>query len=392
MRSFKSRLLSGTIKSVKPLITGFNIPRQRQGMELLKIFRPKPKDVQLREALGCPVSAKWAVPDTLIEGKAVLYTHGGSYVSGSPETHIPIICRLAEQSRFAVLAYDYRLAPEHPFPAALEDAVAAFDYLLAEGYTEKDIVLCGDSAGGGLTLALVMKLRELGRTLPAAVCVISPWTDLTESGDSHYSRGEVDPMISSEELREAAALYAGTQDLKNPYISPLFGDFTGFPPTLIQVGGDEVLLDDSRRLAERMQAQGAEAHITLYEGLWHVFHMFDIPEAYHAIEQIALFFHRMLEMDGFRRRVVRPGAKYRHFKGKEYRVLAVARHSETMEEMVVYQQLYGEKGVWVRPLEMFLDVVERDGRRIARFEEVAEDGAPAEEPPFLEGTAPEGSR
>ena len=357
MPSFKSRLLSGTIKSVKPLITGFNIPRQRQGMELLKIFRPKPKDVQLREAMGCPLPAKWAVPEALIEGKAVLYTHGGSYVSGSPATHIPIICRLAEKSNFAVLAYDYRLAPEHPYPAALEDAVTAFDYLLAEGYTEKDIVVCGDSAGGGLTLALVMKLRELGRPLPAAVCVLSPWTDLTESADSHYSRAAADPMISSEELREAAAL---------------FGEYAGFPPTLIQVGGDEVLLDDSRRLAERMQAQGAEVHIDLYEGLWHVFHMFDIPEAYEAIEKIALFFHMMLEVDGLKRRVIRPGAKYRHFKGKEYRVLAVARHSETLEEMVVYQQLYGEQGVWVRPLEMFLEIVERDGKRMYRFEEVPE--------------------
>ncbi len=375
MPSFKSRLLSGAIKSVKPLITGFTIPRQRQGMELLKIFRPKPKDVQLREAVGCPLPAKWAVPETLIEGKAVLYTHGGSYVSGSPETHIPIICRLAEKSHFAVLAYDYRLAPEHPYPAALEDAVAAFDYLLAEGYTEKDIVVCGDSAGGGLTLALVMKLRELGRPLPAAVCVISPWTDLTESSDSHYSRAAADPMISSEELREAAALYAGAENLKHPYLSPLFGEYAGFPPTLIQVGGDEVLLDDSRRLAERMQAQGAEVHIDLYEGLWHVFHMFDIPEAYEAVEKIALFFHMMLEVDGLKRRVIRPGAKYRHFKGKEYRVLAVARHSETLEEMVVYQQLYGERGVWVRPLGMFLEIVERDGKRMYRFEEVPEDAA-----------------
>ena len=280
-----------------------------------------------------------------------------------------------------MLAYDYRLAPEHPFPAALEDAAAAFDYLLAEGYGEKDIVLCGDSAGGGLTLALVMKLRESGRPLPAAVCVISPWADLTESGDSHYAKAQADPLISSEELREAATLYAGTEDLRNPFLSPLFGDFSGFPPTLIQVGGDEVLLDDSRRLAERMQAQGVEVHITLYEGLWHVFHMFDIPEAHEAVGKIALFFRRVLEVGGLRRRTVCPGAKYRHFKGKEYRVLAVARHSETLEEMVVYQQLYGDQGVWVRPLEMFLETVERDGRRLYRFTRVAEDGTELEPPP-----------
>lgn len=380
MPSFKSRLMRGTIKSVKPLLTSFDIPRQRRGMELLRFVRPKPKDVKLKAAEGCPLPAKWAIPDRLTAGKAILYTHGGSYVSGSPETHIPIVCRLAQASRFAVLAYDYRLAPEHPYPAALDDAVAAFDFLLMQGYDPSDIVVCGDSAGGGLTLALVMALRDRGRALPAAVCVISPWTDLTESGDSHYEKAETDPLISSEELREAAVLYAGGEDLKNPYLSPLFGNFAGFPPTLIQTGGDEVLLDDSRRLVDRMRADGADVSFALYEGLWHVFHMFDVPEAFEAIGSIAQFFHMVLGTDGLVRRALHPGAVYRHFKGKEYRVLSVARHSETLEEMVVYQQLYGERSIWVRPLSMFLEVVERDGKRMYRFEEATgEAGEPSAE-------------
>ena len=127
-----------------------------------------------------------------------------------------------------VFAYDYRLAPEHPFPAALQDAQTAFDYLLSLGYAEEDILLCGDSAGGGLTLALAPSLRDRGRTFPAALVLLSPWTDLTESLDSHFQNEECDPLISSEELREAALLYAGKEDLRNPYLSPLYGDFSGF--------------------------------------------------------------------------------------------------------------------------------------------------------------------
>lgn len=275
----------------------------------------------------------------------------------------------------AGLAYEYRLAPEFPYPAALEDAAAAYAYLLGQGFAAQDVALCGDSAGGGLTLALTMKLRDEGKELPAALAVLSPWTDLTESLDSHYSNTAADPVISSEELREMALLYAGGADLHTPYISPLYGDFTGFPPTLIHVGSDEVLLDDSRELALRMQAQGVEVDIDVYEGMWHVWHMFDVEEARTAIRKIQWFLHTQLQVGGLKKRTVRPGAVYRHFKGREYRALYVARHSETMEELVVYQQLYGDGGVWVRPLDMFLGTVERDGETRYRFEEIDGGGA-----------------
>lgn len=373
MPSFKSKLLSGTMKSVKPILTGMRIPEQRKGMNLLHYIHPKPKDVRLQEAEECPLPGKWAIPRNRIPGKAILYTHGGAYVYGSPSTHEALISRLAEKSGVAVFAYDYRLAPEHPFPAALEDAVAAFDYLLAQGMEPRDIVLCGDSAGGGLSLALALALRDRGRQLPAALAVISPWTDLTESGDSHYRNAEIDPLISSEELREDALLYAGNQDLHNPYISPLYGDFTGFPPVLIHVGTNEVLLDDSRNLALEMDKQGVDVDIDIYEGMWHVWHMYDVPEARAAINKMVWFIQTALELDGMKKRTIRPGARYRHFKGKDYRVLYVARHSETLEEMVVYQQLYGEMGIWVRPLEMFLETVEHGGKQVYRFAEIDDD-------------------
>lgn len=375
MSSFKSKLLSGTIKKVKPVFTNFPISKQRMGMQLLNHIRNKPKNVHLREEKIGSMTALWAIPENRLDGKVILYTHGGSYVSGSPQTHIPVISRLADTSRIAVMAYDYRLAPEHPYPAALEDAVTAFEYLLSQEYSEENIVVCGDSAGGGLTLAMVMALRDKGKVLPAAVCLLSPWTDLTESSDSHYANMDSDPLISSEELREAAVLYAGEEDFHNPYISPLFGDFTGFPPALIQVGSEEVLLDDSTRLAERLAEKKIEVHIAIYEGMWHVFQTFDVPEAYAAVGDIAEFIHKKIGAENMEERKIHPGAKYRHFKGKYYRVLYVARHSETLEDMVVYQQLYGEHGVWVRPLNMFMETVERDGKRMYRFEEVPEDAA-----------------
>ena len=373
MPSIRSKLLSGTMKSMKPILTGMDIPGQRKGMDLLRYIHPKNRTVELKSVEeGSPRPGKWAVPAEKFEGKMVLYTHGGAYVSGSSATHEPLICRLAEACRLPVLAYDYRLAPEHTYPAALEDAMAMFAWLQERGYAPSDIVVCGDSAGGGLTMALCMALRDRGLALPAAMVLLSPWTDLTENGDTHYSLQEKDPLISSEELREMALLYAGGEDLKNPYVSPFYGDFAGLPPVLIHVGSNEVLLDDSRKLATRMEAQGVEVDIDIYEGMWHVWHMFDVPEARAAIRKIAYYIDTTLEVNGLKKRVVHPGARYRHFKGKEYRVLYIARHSETLEEMVVYQQLYGEMGIWVRPLEMFLETVERDGRIQYRFEEIPE--------------------
>ena len=176
-------------------------------------------------------------------------------------------------------------------------------------------------------------------------------------------------LIDYGKLRNAIVHRAGGEELTHPYLSPLNGDFHGFPPVLIQVGTDEVLLDDSRELAIRMDAQGVDVDIDIYEGMWHVWHMYDVPEANMAVDKIHWFVHVTLKIGGLEKRSVHVGAVYRHFKGKRYRVLSLARHSETLEEMVVYQQLYGEKSVWVRPLEMFLGAVERDGRLVDRFVE-----------------------
>lgn len=312
----------------------------------------------------------WAIPAEETAHKAILYTHGGAYVSGSPSTHEPLICRLAEQCRLPVFAYDYRLAPENLFPAALEDAVTAFDFLLDQGYNPGDIVLCGDSAGGGLTLSLTMALRDRGRALPAALVVISPWTDLTESLDTHYSNTGSDPLISSEELREMGPAVRGGTGFENPVYIAVVRRFHRLSAGAHPRG-------ERRGAAGRFPGaghpdggpggNGGHRHLRRHVAcLAHVRR----GGSRAAIRKIQWFVHAQLEVGGLKKRVIRPGAKYRHFKGKEYRVLYVARHSETLEEMVVYQQLYGEMGVWVRPLEMFLGTVDRDGTTRYRFEEI----------------------
>ena len=373
MPSLKSKLLYGALKSVKPLLTGVDIPKQRKGMDLLRYVYALPKSVELRKAESDGMRGEWAIPAEAVLGKVILYSHGGAYISGSPSTHEPIICRLAEQSHIPVFAYPYRLAPENPFPAALEDAKAAVAYLQSQGYALPDMVFCGDSAGGGLTLALTMALRDAGSALPAALVVISPWTDLAMSRRSHRLNEPLDPLLSLDELRRAARLYAGDTPVRDPYISPLYGDFTGFPPTLIHVGSEGMLLDDAKELATAMDAQGVCADIDIYEGMFHVWHQYDLPEAHAAMEKITSFMYMTLEIGGEKRREIRIGGRYRHFKGRDYRVLHVARDSETLEELVVYQQLYGEGGIWVRPQAMFLEYIERGGRRIPRFAEVDEE-------------------
>ena len=290
MPSFKSKLLSGTMKSVKPIITGLRISEQRKGMNLLQYIHPKPKDVRIKEAEDCPLPGKWAIPQNRTPGKAVLYTHGGAYVYGSPSTHEVIISRLAEKSGVAVFAYDYRLAPEHPFPAALEDAVTAFDYLLQQGFGPRDIVLCGDSAGGGLALALCLYAKDHGLPLPAGIITMSPWTDVSLSGASYEENYTIDPLFgNSKENMLYQCSYIGNANPKNPYLSPLFGDFEGFPPMLMQVGAYEVLLDDTRAAAKKARAEGVKVRCSVYDGMFHVFQMgLDlIPESREAWEEVA---------------------------------------------------------------------------------------------------------
>ena len=226
--------------------------------------------------------------------RTLLYLHGGGYILGSIETHRSMVSRLCDFAGLRGLVVDYRLAPEHPFPAAIEDAEAAYDFLMDEGVSPDALLLAGDSAGGGLSLALLQKLRENGKAQPKAVALMSPWTDLTASGASIETRDARDPMIDPSKMHLAIDWYAPNQDKKNPLISPLFADLTGFPPMLVQVGSEEVLFDDSTRLVEHAKRDKVDVELQIWEDMPHVHqiaHGF-VPEAKAALRDMAAYLDR----------------------------------------------------------------------------------------------------
>ncbi len=221
----------------------------------------------------------------------IIYLHGGGYVAGWAGLCRDLTWRLATLCRVCVLSIDYRLAPEHPFPAALDDAVAAYRWLLAQGADPKRIALMGDSAGGGLVLAAMLRLRDEGVELPAAAVVVSPWTDLALTGPSLHLNAIIDPLIPVELAPRLVDLCLAGANPRNPYASPLYGDPTGLPPTLILVGADEVLRDDAVRMADKMRAAGCHVEIEIWPHMWHVWYMCMrvMPEAKAAIARIATF-------------------------------------------------------------------------------------------------------
>jgi epsilon-lactone hydrolase len=221
----------------------------------------------------------------------VLYLHGGGYVAGSATLYRHFTWRIAASTRSTLLAIDYRLAPEHPFPAALMDAVAAYQWLLAQATNPKSIVIIGDSAGGGLALATLMKLRDLGLPLPAAAIALSPWTDLALTGASLRLNAKADSMLNSEDMQPYADMYLAGTDPKNHYVSPLYDTGAGLPPILILVGSEEVLLDDAVRMAERLRDAGGTVELEIWPRMLHVWPLFVpvMPEAHRAIERMGRF-------------------------------------------------------------------------------------------------------
>ena len=213
---------------------------------------------------------------------------------GSLDTHQELMGRISRQLNATVYGVDYRLAPEHPWPAAVDDAVAAWDWLRASGITSDQAVVAGDSAGGGLSVALLMALKEQDKPMPAGAVLFSPWSDLTGSGESIASRAKADPMIGPDVLKPMAAHYHADNPADLPSISPLFGDLAGLPPLLIQVGDAEILLDDSTRLHERAQAAGTSSTLHVFEEAFHVFQAMPmLPEAAEALEEMAEFCERV---------------------------------------------------------------------------------------------------
>jgi phosphinothricin tripeptide acetyl hydrolase len=226
--------------------------------------------------------------------RAMVYLHGGGYVLGSPQSHRHMIATLALAADAAVLVPDYRLAPEAIFPAALDDAVGAYDWLRGRGWRANQITMAGDSAGGGLCVATLLYLKDRNVALPGAAICISPWTDMTASGASYQTRADVEPLVKAASLRHYADLYRGDRALDDPLLSPLFGDLSGLPPLLIQVGSDEILLDDARELYARAKAAGTDATLEVWQGMFHVWHWFGeyLDEAAAASRNVADFMRR----------------------------------------------------------------------------------------------------
>src|SRR6516164_4697213 len=285
----------------------------RPGMRLL-IKRHKYRDLTIEQHRRIASTAERLVPDppphtrtlTVDAGgvgadlittlasephRHVLFLHGGGFIIGSPALYRHVTWRIAEATRARVLAVDYRLAPEHPFPAALEDAISAYHWLLADGADPRQIAVMGDSAGGGLVFSLMLRLRDEGVVLPGAAVALSPWTDLALTGPSLRLNCVADPLLNAEDPPQFVEDYLAGADPRTPYASPLYGDPAGLPPTMIQVGSDEVLRDDAVRMADRMREAGCHVELEIWPRMPHVWHAFAplIPEAHRAIERVGAF-------------------------------------------------------------------------------------------------------
>jgi acetyl esterase/lipase len=265
-------------------------------LEIWSRFSHAPTDLAYEPVAAGGVRAEWVVPPGASEGRALLYLHGGGYVICSPDTHREMVAHLARASGCRVLLLDYRLAPEFPFPAAVEDAVAAYRWLLAQGYPARGLAVAGDSAGGGLTVAALVAFRYLGLPMPGAAVCFSPWTDLACTGETLASKASEDPIVSRPLLEQLAQTYLAGADPRSPLASPLYADLRGLPPLLVQVGTAETLLDDSRRLADRCREAGVEVSLEEWEGMPHVWHFFVsfLPEAQQAIARAGQFLRQHL--------------------------------------------------------------------------------------------------
>jgi acetyl esterase/lipase len=251
-----------------------SVAERRTAMDAFGDLGSLPPGCQHEPLTANGVKAERVAPAGAAEGRRILYLHGGGYLLGSPRSHRPLVARLADAARATAIAADYRLGPEHRFPAAVEDAVAVWRWMLDEGAEPERTIIAGDSAGGGLTMATALKLKADGLPLPAGLFVISPWADLTQSHATYQSKAGEDPMISLEGLNGMAAEYLGAADPQDPLASPVFGDLSGLPPLLIHVGSEEALLGDSLLLAERAGHARVEVRLEVWPEMIHVWHAF----------------------------------------------------------------------------------------------------------------------
>ncbi|MBI4518222.1 MAG: alpha/beta hydrolase [Deltaproteobacteria bacterium] len=280
----------------RPLEAGPSVSEMRAAIDSMASIAVLPDDVTLDPVDAGGVPAVWVTTPGARRDAVILYLHGGGYVVGSITSHRDLAARLSRAAAARVLLLDYRLAPEHPHPAAVEDATAAYRWLLSTAVAPARIVIGGDSAGGGLTVAALVALRDAGQPLPAAAVCLSPWVDLEGLGDSMTTKAAVDPMVQRDGLSKMAEMYLAGQDPRTPLAAPLYANLSGLPPLLIQVGTAETLLDDSTRLAERARKAGVSVTLEPWEDMFHVWQAFAalLPEGQQAIDRIGTFIRSLL--------------------------------------------------------------------------------------------------
>jgi len=278
------------------VVSGADVLEMRANMEAASAITPVPDGVAFTPVEANGVEAEWADAEGARDDAAIVYLHGGGYALGSLNTHRGLVARLSKVARVRVLSVAYRLGPEHPHPAAVEDAVAAVRFVRASGIAPARTAVAGDSAGGGLTLATLLALRDAGDPLPAAGLCISPWTDLAATGESVTTKADQDPMLRAADLTLMADAYLAGQNPKTPLASPLYAEMAGLPPLLLQVGSAELLLDDSTRVAERARAAGVDVELRVWQDMFHVWHVFAdiLPEGEQAVQEMADFLEKRL--------------------------------------------------------------------------------------------------
>ncbi len=295
----KNAGLMNLIKRMHGVVENVDIEKHRQSQDHLGALLGNSKEV-IVEDLEIAVRGE---DDRTIHGEwiyvnrahmkkyVILYCHGGGYSTGSSLYARTLTTKLAASTSMDVLCFDYRLAPENPYPAAVQDAMQVWDYLMLLGYGARDVILAGDSAGGNLALSLCLQLKAQGRLMPRGLVLMSPWTDLTASGKSHVVKAEIDPVLNASYLEQMIENYALGQDLTDPLISPLFGDYEGFPPTYIQVGSNEILQDDAVMLYKKLLKVNVSVKMDVFKGMWHVFQMSPFKTAYEAMDKNAEFIY-----------------------------------------------------------------------------------------------------
>lgn len=282
------------IKMAHGFIENTDLEKHRHSQDQMGPLLAPSKDMLISDVDIDGMHGEWVcVNRAHMKKYVILYCHGGGYSTGSSLYARTLTTKLAASTSMDVLSFDYRLAPEHPYPAALEDALKAWNHLMQYGYGARDVLVAGDSAGGNLALALTLKLKEQARLLPKGLLLMSPWTDLAGSGKSYLSKKDVDPVLNAGYLDAMKENYLGVQNTQetwaDPFVSPLYGDFEDFPPTYIQVGDQEILRSDSVLLYKKMNKAGVNVKIDIYKGMWHVFQMSPLKTAYDAMEKNAEF-------------------------------------------------------------------------------------------------------